>query len=75
MGSELPLLPPLLLTAVETVGGALAGAGDADAGAEGAGAAAADEADGAGVAGAGVTGGTGSGRIAGVSFGGSTLAD
>jgi hypothetical protein len=66
MGSELPLLPPLLLAAVEAVGGALAGAGDADAGAEGAGAAA---------AGAGVTGGTGSGRIAGVSLGASTLAD
>jgi hypothetical protein len=75
MGSELPLLPPLLLAAVETVGGALAGAGDADAGAEAAGAAAAGEADDAGVAGAGVTWGTGSGRIAGVSFGGSALAD
>jgi hypothetical protein len=75
MGSELPLLPVLLLAAAEAVGGALAGAGDADAGAEGAGAAAAGEADGAGIAGAGVTGGTGSGRIAGVSFGGSILAD
>jgi hypothetical protein len=68
MGSELPLLPPLLLAAVETVGGAPAGAGAA-------GAAAAGEADDAGIAGAGVIGGTGSGRIAGVSFGGSALAD